>query len=398
MQLNKLTAAQAAGASSACVSATTSAAPAPGSVGTALLLAAMALPLAMPAPAQAESAPERGTLAFKYLDYLDSQPGKDRIAVRAPSFLLVAPVGSDWSIASTVTSDVISGASPAFHNNGFGKLFDHRRAGSLEVTRYFGSGTVTVGANVSSENDYLSRGVSLQITRANDSKNTTWQFGLAHTGDEINPSNRVTRNQTKSVNELLVGVTQVLTANDIAQVNLGFSWGNGYYNDPYKVVDRRPRERNHATLMARWNHFFDALDATSRASYRYYSNTWGVRAHTFELEYVQPLGLGWTLTPSARVYTQTAARFYVDADPSILPFAPNPPEGAEIYSEDTRLSAFGAHTLGIKIAKQLNDDWSVDFKVERYEQRAGWTLFGDGSPNLLPFRYRGYQLGLTRQF
>ncbi len=370
----------------------------PGAVGAALMAAAMALPLVLPAPARAESAPERGTLAFKYLDYFDSQPGKDRIAVRAPSFLLVAPVGSEWSIASTLTSDVISGASPAFHNAGFAKVFDHRRAGTLEVTRYFGNGSLTVGANVSSENDYVSRGVSLQVTRSNESKNTTWQFGVAHTGDDINPSNRITRNQRKNTNDLLLGVTQVLTADDIAQFNLGYSRGNGYFNDPYKVVDRRPAEHSHTTLMARWNHFFNAVDGTSRASWRYYSDSWGIRSHTFELEYVQPLAGGWTLTPSARMYSQTAASFYVDADPSILPFAPNPPEGASIYSEDARLSAFGAHTLGIKIAKQLNDDWSVDFKVERYEQRAGWTLFGDGSPGLVPFRYRAYQLGLSRQF
>ena len=372
------------------------AAPASTSVGAALLLAAMALPLA--GPAQAESAPERGLLSFKYLDYLDSQPGKDRIAVRSPSLLLSAPVGSDWSFGATLTSDVISGASPAFHNSGFGKLFDHRRAGSLEVTRYFANGTLTLGANLSSEHDYLSRGVSVQATRSNESKNTTWMAGFGHNSDQINPTNHVTHDQAKSVNEALLGVTQVLTSTDIAQLNIGFSWGNGYYNDPYKVVDNRPREHKHATLVARWNHFFEASQGASHASYRYYSDNWGIRAHTFELDYMQPLGNGWSITPLARVYTQTAARFYVDADPSIFPFAPNPPEGATYYSEDTRVSAFGGHTLGFKLAKQLNEDWVVDFKVERYEQRAGWTLFGNGSPDLLPFRFRSYQLGLTRQF
>ena len=368
----------------------------PASVGAALLLAAMALPLGL--PAHAESAPERGLVALKYLDYLDSQPGKDRIAVRAPAIQVLAPVGSDWSLGGTFTSDVISGASPAFHNAGFGKLFDHRRAGSLDVTRYFANGTLTLGANLSSENDYLSRGVSVQATRSNESKNTTWLLGYGHNSDEINPSNKITKNQTKSVNDLLLGVTQVLTADDIAQFNLGFSWGQGYYSDPYNVVDNRPRERNHATLVARWNHFFDASQGTTRASYRYYSDNWGIRSHTFDLEYVQPLPNGWTLTPLARLYTQTAARFYVDADPSILPFAPNPPDGALNYSEDSRLSAFGGHTLGIKVAKQLNDDWAIDLKVERYEQRAGWMLFGNGSPGLLPFRYRSYQVGLSRQF
>jgi hypothetical protein len=368
----------------------------PSSVGAALLLAAMALPLA--GPAQAESAPERGTVALKYLDYLDSQPGLDRIAVRSPSFLVTAPLGSDWSLTGTYVSDVISGASPAFHDYGIGKLHDHRKAGQFEVTNYRPNGTWTLGTSLSSEDDYLSRGVSAQYTRSNESKNTTWLLGWAYTSDVINPVNHRVRYEHKHVTDVLVGVTQVFTADDIAQFNLGFSWGNGYYSDPYKVVDNRPRDHDHATWVARWNHFFDATQGTSRASYRYYTDNWGIRSHTVELEYVQPLAGGWTLTPAARVYTQTAARFYVDADPSILPFAPNPPDGAIYYSEDTRLSALGGHTLGFKIAKQLDDDWTVDFKVERYEQRAEWTLFGGGSPGLLPFRYRSYQLGVSRQF
>ena len=35
--------------------------------------------------AHAETAPERGYVTFKMLDYLDSQPGADRIRVRAPA-------------------------------------------------------------------------------------------------------------------------------------------------------------------------------------------------------------------------------------------------------------------------------------------------------------------------
>lgn len=363
-------------------------------VGAALLAAAMALPLA----AQADSAPERGLLAFKYLDYQDSQPGADRIAVRSPAFSLLAPMGSDWAVGGTLTSDVISGASPAYHTSGLGRMFDHRRAGAVDLTRYFANGSLTLGANLSSEHDYLSRGVSLQATRSNESKNTTWMLGLGYNSDDINPTNHVVANETKHVSDALAGVTQVLTVDDIVQLNVGFSWGTGYYSDPYKIVDNRPREHNHGTAMARWNHFFDASGGTSRASYRYFADNWGIRAHTLELEYVQPLAGGWTLTPLARLYTQTAARFYVDADPSIYPFAPNPPDGAIYYSEDQRLSAFGAHTLGLKVAKQLDDNWTVDVKLERYEQRAGWALLGSGSPDLAAFRYRAVQLGLARQF
>ena len=113
---------------------------------------------------------------------------------------------------------------------------------------------------------------------------------------------------------------------------------------------------------------------------------------------VQPLPGGWTLTPALRLYTQSAARFYVDAGPIDSPFAPNPPEGALSYTEDQRMSAFGARTLGLKIAKQLDAARLVDVKFERYGQRAGWRLFGTGSPDLLPFNARSLQIGLSRRF
>ena len=81
-----------------------------------LLGAALALP--MIGATHAESAPERGLVALKYLDYLDRQPGIDRIRVRAPALSVLAPVGGDWAVGGALISDAISGASPAFHSSG----------------------------------------------------------------------------------------------------------------------------------------------------------------------------------------------------------------------------------------------------------------------------------------
>ncbi len=369
--------------------------PAP-TLGAGLLAAALVLPLG--GPAQAESAPERGLVAFKYLDYLDSQPGRDRVRVRAPSALLLMPLSSDWSIGGKVISDAISGASPAYHTSGLSRLKDERRALEGELTRYLPHGSVSVGASVSSEQDYLSRGVSLQATRSSDDKNTTWTAGLGFNSDVVHPSNRVVDHQPKRVSALQVGVTQVLGVHDIAQLSLGVTRGRGYFSDPYKIFDQRPRQRDQATVLARWNHHADSTDTTLRWSYRYYSDSWRIRAHTLSLEAVQPLAQGWTITPSLRLYTQGAARFYLDAEARPGPFPPNPPDDAVFFSQDQRVSAFGARTVGLKVAKKLGEDWTVDLKVERYAQRGAWRLFGAGSPNLAPFHARSVQVGLAHEF
>jgi hypothetical protein len=64
---------------------------------------------------------------------------------------------------------------------------------------------------------------------------------------------------------------------------------------------------------------------------------------------------------------------------------------------DTRLSAFGAVTLGLKLSHQLSRDTSIDFKIEQYEQRGRWAM-GKGSVNLRPFSARSVSWGLTHWF
>jgi hypothetical protein len=70
--------------------------------------------------------------------------------------------------------------------------------------------------------------------------------------------------------------------------------------------------------------------------------------------------------------------------------------GSAFTSADQRLSAFGAITAGLKVAKQIDRDWSVDLKLEHYEQRGAWRVFGAGSPGLAPMRANSLQIGFTR--
>ncbi len=142
-------------------------------------------------------------------------------------------------------------------------------------------------------------------------------------------------------------------------------------------------------------------DGTAKLSYRYYSDTFGIRAHTFNAEYVQPLSHGWTATPLLRFYTQNEAEFYVSVGVAEManPMQPTPPSSdAVYYSEDQRLSAFGAIILGLKVSKQINPEWLVDVTYEEYEQRGKWSVNSKGDPGLAPFGARSVQVGITKKF
>ena len=373
--------------------------------GTAILTAALTLPSVE--FAYGEATPERGIVSFKYLNYQDSQSvgkvtqsgttqsgdghethndhliisdvisgastvgsstggsSQDRIAINAYSIMAMTPIAGEWSLGLTYTSDSVSGASPAYHSAGLTTMSDLRRAVDAQLTRYFSRGTLSVGVSNSSESDYISRSYSLQGSLTTEDKNTTFTVGGSLTDDSINPNNRKVVDEKKKVNAGLIGVTRILSTNDIVQLNLGYSQGNGYYTDPYKSIDNRPRDRNNTTVLTRWNHHFDETDGTTHVSYRYYSDTFGIRAHTLGVEYVQPLRNGWAVTPLLRLCTQTQAEFYVavgaaeKADPTV---ATQPPVSALYYTEDQRMSAFGAITMGLKVSKQLNPDWLIDLK------------------------------------
>lgn len=352
--------------------------------------------------AHAETPPANGNITLGYLNYKDSQSGLDRITVHSPSVAIMAPVAGVWSIGASLVSDDVSGASPRYHTaiSGASHMQDHRTVGDASATRYFERGSVTVGAAYSTEHDYVSRALSLQASLESESKNTTWTVGVGHADDRIDPVNKIVSNEKKRTSSLLLGVTQVLTANDIAQLTLTHSEGEGYFSDPYKALDNRPRSRTESTLLARWNHHLASTGGTSRLSYRYYRDSFGVRAHTLGAEYVQPLSHGWTVTPEARLYSQSAASFYYDPLYDAKLGAPFPPgyNGSGYMSADQRLSGFGAVTLGLKVSKQLDKLWSIDVKASVYQQRGSWRLFHEGSPGLDALRAQTIQIAINRQW
>jgi len=383
-------------------------------VGATLFAAALALP--SPHPAFAEAAPEKGIVAFKYLNYedKDTNPAQERIEVNAFSVMAMVPVAGKWSITTTYTNDSLSGASPSAHTeystnflSGASKMTEQRHAVDLGVTRYFQRGTVALGSSYSTEHDYISRSYSAQGTLSTEDKNTTFTFGGSYTTDTIEPTGQtdVNGNQSQYAKRTvawLAGITKVLTKEDIVQLNLGYANGWGDFSDHYKDWERRPQRRESKTVMTRWNHHFDGTDGTSRLSYRYYTDTFGVRAHAFGLEYVQPVADEWTIIPSVRYSSQTAADFYFPVDPAafkgVSQSAIDTFNAGRAVSLDQRLSAFGAVTLGIKVEKRIAKEWLVDAKYENYEQRAGWCMTGGGDKGLAAFSARFIQLGVSRQF
>jgi hypothetical protein len=370
------------------------------SPGQALMLAALALP---GLDAAAQTLPEYSEISVGYLYYKDEQPSLDRVSVRSPSLRLVVPVAGEWLLEGGAVSDHLSGATPRYHTalSGASRMEDKRNAGDVRVTRYFNNATLGVGHATSIENDYRSHAWSVSGTWSTEDRNTTAGLSLGVSNDRIDPVNLLVRNERRHATEAMFSLEQVLGKRDVMKADYTHVRGRGYYSDPYKLLDNRPRERDSDSLLLRWNHALER-GPTFRSGYRYYRDSYGVRAHTLSLEIEHPLRHGWSWTPNLRYYTQSAADFYFDPvyDPR---FGPPFPLGFVIgstgfTSADQRLSGFGAVTAGLRVAKRFGQGWSAWLKGEKYRQRGSWRAFGSGSTGLERFDAQLWQLGVSKQW
>ncbi|HYR01555.1 MAG TPA: DUF3570 domain-containing protein [Casimicrobiaceae bacterium] len=362
---------------------------------SALVAAALALPGILPAAALAQAVADHGVLELKYLDYRDWQPGASRMTVRSPSLYALVPIDDTTEVEGSLVYDAMSGASPLYFNtlsgaSGLG-VTDYRTAGDAKVTKYFGDWALGAAGVVSSERDYLSRGGSVDLRIFSADRNRTYALSIAGANDWIRPTHPEIAPAPRNTLEYLAGITQALSPTQVVQSNVTYSYGHGYFNDPYKLLDRRPGERRILAWLTRYNQYFAERDGTLRLSYRYLHDSFGSHSDTITAAWVQPLVREWTVMPEVRYYTQSSAWFYHD-----------PPAGSgfvagQPYSMDTRLSAFGAFTLGLDVAKALGDGWSADLRVDVYRQQSNWRI-GGGSPGILPFSARWIVVGLTRTF
>lgn len=362
----------------------------------ALIAAALALPGILPGIAQAQTAPDQRIIAFRYYDYRDWQPGADRMSVRSPTLYALVPLSETLAVEGSLVHDTMSGASPLYHDtlsgaSGLG-VTDYRAAGDVKVTKYLDGNALALGAAYSHERDYVSRAASLEWRTWSDDRNRTYAVGVGAARDRIDSTNGVATNKRRETYDLLLGMTQVLSAEALVESSVTWSEGRGYYSDPYKLLDARPDRRRIVSWLTRYNRHLPSMDATVRIAYRYLYDSFGDRSHMLEASWVQSLPAGFTLTPTLRYFTQSAADFYRNP-----PFPSGFVEG-EPYTADTRLSAFGAVTAGVRLAKAFPGGVTVDVAVSAYRQRSGWRAGGHGSPDIEPFAARWIEVGFEKRF
>ncbi len=366
-----------------------------------LLAAALSIPgiSAIPnlmAPTAARSESSENEFRFSFFNYREWQAGNDqRMHVNAPMVYVKSMVDSSTQVDGSFVLDSVSGASPLYHDTLSGAsgkgIEDQRTAANINVTETFDSFSLRLGGSLSNEDDYDSNGASIEGRFWGPSRNTILNIGLSAARDKITSSNDPTLDEDKSTTGLGLGVTQILDENSIGQSNITFSASHGYQSDSYKSFDLRPESREGMAWLTRYIRYFASADGSLHADYRYFQDNWGVRAHTLETRWYQPLGSSpWTLIPRIRYYSQCKADFYSNDFP--------PTEDSQSYTADQRLSGFGSILFGLKLEREIQKDMGASLSFDYMQQRGLFKIDGPGSPGLDPFSAGILSLGFFVKF
>lgn len=319
----------------------------------------------------------------------------DRVTVIEPQFQMKKELGEEESVQVDVLYDAMTGASatgatPSDQVQTFttpsGNDYsiqpgdtpvrdfkDQRVSVSGQWTKPFTRMFRTIfGASMSAERDYKSVGLSATGNLDLNNKLSTLSVGLSHYNDTLDPEggtptplasltdDNPQTNETKTSTDLLLGWTQVLSRRWIVQANYTHGESDGYLTDPYKIVslvdpvtgrpvdylyENRPDTRSKDILYFKSAYHFEK--DVLHTSYRYFTDDWGVKAHTFDVKYRFDLGQSRYLQPHFRYSMQSAADFYRH---SLVNGQPLP----GFVSADYRLGEMTTTSLGIKYGQDLD--------------------------------------------
>jgi Protein of unknown function (DUF3570) len=243
-----------------------------------------------------------------------------------------------------------------------------RKQGDFKLGYEWDEAALDIGGGISIEDDYESRFGNINARWDFNQKQTTLNVGLSYTNSDTNAildhdaetyiSDKERVQQFKFLEDgnderipviqgtrqdwsTSLGLTQIINKSALVEAGIGFTRSTGYMANPYKAVsiafvdptiqetncpeavlglqcvdrirallEQRPEERNQWTGNLRYVQHIDAVDAAVHLGYRIFSDDWGITSHTFDADWAQPLGDGWTLTPRVRYYSQDAADFY----------------------------------------------------------------------------------------
>ena len=367
--------------------------------------AALGAALASASPAALADGPPDGVLdadfLFGYYDQDgDRSPvtggvGTEKLRVYSPVVQLAWRVSETLSLSADVGLDQVSSASMGNIQSELSSASipasDQRFYASVKAKKRWKGSTwgLTVGA--AKEYDYRSFSYGLDWGIEFNQTNTAISTSVRHFDDAIDligidghgyqgPGLSVTTGSgDRTTTDVTLGLSQALGRRTVGSLELFLSQQDGVLSTPYHevvfgpyapgdpgsihVAERLPDSRLRKAASFRLNHSFsDRL--VLRTGYRFYTDDWGISAHTIELEphFRLPSERETWLYPILRYSTQSGADWFG---------APGTFTGQEAYytsDGDLAETSTSKYGLGVTVGTRPGQTWLGIFR--RFEARA----------------------------
>jgi Protein of unknown function (DUF3570) len=282
------------------------------------------------------------------------------LTAQGPSILVQKKLGDHFSVGANYLQDMISSASIDVLLSA-SPYRETRRQKSGSVEYLHGNTSYTAGFINSVEPDYKANTAYYSVSQSMFGDLTTVTLSYHRGWDQIYRDikqngvivNDPTFHQRADHRVYAFGLTQILTRNLIGTLDYELDTDQGYLASPYRQIryadPTNPVGFTLANQVYPGTRTSDAFSVSLKyyvpyraaltGKYRFFTDSWGIVAHTLQIDYVQPWHR-WTFDGNVRYYRQGAASFYSD----LFPYA----NYSNYMARDRELAAFHSLTLGLE--------------------------------------------------
>jgi Protein of unknown function (DUF3570) len=290
------------------------------------------------------------------------------ITIQGPSVLIRKKAGDSFSFSYNYYEDLISSASIDVKLSA-SPYHEKRKQNSFSVDYLHGKSTYSMGFINSNEPDYKANTTYYSISQDMFGDLTTITMSYRRGWDRVYRDIKVggviendpAFHDIADHRGYAVALSQILTRNLIFNFNYEAITDQGYLASPYRKIryldptvpgkgytladQIYPRTRTSNAASGQLKYFLPYRAAIS-GSYRYFTDTWGIVAHTAEVGYTHPAWKHWIFDGSFRYYHQNAASFYSDLFPRA--------NYSNFMARDRELATFNSYTFGVGASYEFN--------------------------------------------
>ena len=296
------------------------------------------------------------------------------VSATGPALLVRKSVADRFSLSASYYVDAVSNASIDVVTTA-SPYREHRTEYGFSADYVYRDSQITFGTSSSHEPDYTADSASVDVAQEVFGGMTTVSLGFTRGSDKVGKHDAPEFADTARHWQYRLGLTQILTPRWIMSANVEALSDDGYLGSPYRVArvfgaavpERSPRTRSARAIKFRVIGDIGSRSAV-HADYRYFRDTWEIKAHTLELGYSRYFGEAWLADTFLRFYSQKHALFYSD----------NATTETTFVSRNRQLSTFSSIGLGAKLA------YTVRKVPGRYEVKL------NGAYEYVRFRYNDF--------